>query len=146
MRIIKKLIKKIMFLAIVIVLIFGAVKFVDLDNVEITAAAIKETPEKIENITKKVEKLSEETGLKDKIKKFFNKIGGQDKKIIGSLTETYRLWNSDELINFSRSLIKTDELIANLNNKAASDKWYEILDCNGSCPEKVLELISLIRE
>ncbi len=50
---------------------------------------------------------------------------------------TSKYWgNADHLLEFSKALSIANEQLQQLGNRKAEKIWQQIVDCNGTCPEK----------
>lgn len=67
--------------------------------------------------------------------------------LIVNLLTANKYWNTDNVVKFSQAITKSNKLISNLNNPEITEKWHEIVNCDGICSEKNelnFELIHLI--
>ena len=56
--------------------------------------------------------------------------------LLTNILITERYWGTENIVEFSRALTAANTDIDALHNKEASDKWQDIVECNGACPEK----------
>lgn len=71
----------------------------------------------------------------------------QYSNLLTNVLITQRYWGTENIVEFSKALTAANEDIDILNNKAVSNKWDEIVNCNGVCPEKndlYFDLIGLL--
>ena len=66
--------------------------------------------------------------------------------LLTNILITQRYWGSENIVEFSKALTAANTDIDALHNKAASDKWDEIVACNGVCPEKNALFFELLHE
>ena len=67
--------------------------------------------------------------------------------LLTNMLVTQRYWGTENIVDFSKALTAANTDIEALHNKAVSDKWQEIVDCNGVCAEKdslFFEIISIL--
>jgi len=56
--------------------------------------------------------------------------------LIFNMLVVQRYWGGENIVEFSKALAASNDAIEQLGSKTASDKWAEIIACNGACPEK----------
>lgn len=70
-------------------------------------------------------------------------------EIILGISEADIYWNTDKVVKFSEAIIKVNTNIGILDNTEISEKWSEIIACDGICSEKeqlffdMVELIAI---
>ena len=65
--------------------------------------------------------------------------------LLTNILITERYWGTENIVEFSRALTAANTDIDALHNKEASDKWQDIVECNGACPEKNDLFFDIIR-
>ncbi len=66
--------------------------------------------------------------------------------LLTNILVTQRYWGTENIVDFSKALTAANADIDALHNKAVSDKWKEIVACNGVCPEQNTLFFELIQE
>jgi len=66
--------------------------------------------------------------------------------LLTNILITQRYWGSENIVEFSKALTAANADIDVLHNKAISNKWDEIVACNGVCPEKNDLFFGLLHE
>jgi len=56
-----------------------------------------------------------------------------------------RYWDSEDVVEFSKSLSEVDTQIQNLQNRKAKGAWDDIVECNNECDERNNYYFELIR-
>jgi len=56
--------------------------------------------------------------------------------LLTNILITQRYWGTENIVDFSKALTAANTDIDTLHNKAVSDKWDDIVACNGVCAEK----------
>jgi len=67
-------------------------------------------------------------------------------ELIINLVLTYKYWNSEEVVKFSKALTAVDKQLDELNIRVVSDAWKKIVECDGTCPNKAPLYFDLIGE
>lgn len=60
----------------------------------------------------------------------------QYSNLLTNILITQRYWRTENIVDFSKALTAANTDIDALHNKAVSDKWDDIVACNGVCAEK----------
>lgn len=67
--------------------------------------------------------------------------------LIFNILIVQRYWGGENIVEFSKALAAANDEVEQLRSKAASDKWSDIVECNGACPEKddlFFEMIKIV--
>ncbi|MEM4263472.1 MAG: hypothetical protein QW666_01070 [Candidatus Woesearchaeota archaeon] len=67
--------------------------------------------------------------------------------LIFNILVVQRFWGGENIVEFSKALAAANDAIEQLGSKTASNKWSEIIACNGTCKERddlFFDMIKLI--
>jgi len=67
-------------------------------------------------------------------------------ELIVNLVLTYKYWNGEDVVKFSKALTTVDKQLDVLNIRVVSDAWKKIVECDGTCPNKAQLYFELIGE
>lgn len=67
-------------------------------------------------------------------------------ELIINLVLTYKYWNGEDVVKFSKSLTEVDKAIELSNVRVLSKSWDKIVECDGTCPARADLYFDMIKE
>lgn len=59
-----------------------------------------------------------------------------NKDLIQNLVVTYKYWDSEELVRFSKAMTLVERLVEEAYSRSLDEKWQQIVACDGKCAEE----------